>query len=116
MAIQASEEFWHSNCAPFPHVLNHPPADNAMFEHFEKHDWCIREEFFNHLDPKHAKWSLPACIAWCHPSRWFHEPSHTLEGGPYGIKWPILFLVFLVGCATSITRGNMPVFPRNTLP
>jgi hypothetical protein len=43
-----------------------------------------------------------------------HIVSGTLEGGPYGMKWPILFLAFLVGCAISIRRGNTPTFPHGT--
>ncbi|KAF8594274.1 hypothetical protein BDV93DRAFT_515911 [Ceratobasidium sp. AG-I] len=109
---QALDTDWHVRCSGFPHLPTGLPPDDASLEYFCAHRTFVREEFFNFLDRDHARWSLPACLAWANPENWMHEPSGTIEGGPYGCKWPILLLAFLLVSARQLELGNNPEYPR----
>lgn len=83
---------------------------------FNDHLTFLREEFFNFYHPDHLRWSLPACIVWANPEQWIHEASRTLEGGRYGIKWPILLLIFIQVTAVRFNLGQRPVYSMATEP
>ncbi|KAF8594189.1 hypothetical protein BDV93DRAFT_515982 [Ceratobasidium sp. AG-I] len=103
---------WHTRCSGFPHLPAGLPPDDASLEFFCAHRSSVREEFFNFLDRDHARWSLPACLAWANPENWIHPLSGTIVGGPYGCKWPILLLAFLLVSAQQLELGQDPEYPK----
>ncbi|KAG8789228.1 hypothetical protein FRC12_013721 [Ceratobasidium sp. 428] len=47
-------------------------------------------------------------IDWCQPNAWLHQPSQTLLGGPFGVKWPVLLVVTLAINCMLIHRAEGP--------
>ncbi|KAG9120525.1 hypothetical protein FRC07_003938 [Ceratobasidium sp. 392] len=55
----------------------------------------ISPKFYRQVSTKDGAWRLFSLVSWCNPSNWTHDPSGTLIVRRYGVKWPVLILVFL---------------------
>src|SRR6202022_3105619 len=80
-------------------------------DHIRNFNGGLRTEFFDFRVENHAKWSFPACLDFCQPRRWIHAPSGTLEGGMFGIKWPVLWMAFMMVSAKDLGKGKGPEYP-----
>ncbi|KAG8733027.1 hypothetical protein FRC10_000471 [Ceratobasidium sp. 414] len=72
------------------------PAHDTHVSHFvQDSNGFLPRQFFATSNTKDKVWRLYALLRWCEPSNWRHQPSGTLMAGPYGIKWPVLVIIFL---------------------
>lgn len=94
----------------FAPIKTTPPNGNATIEQFRMDNGFLRQAFFDVRHEEHTKYNLKRCLAWADPSNWLHIPSGTLEGGPWGCKWPILLLVFILMCDNSLGDGYIPSY------
>jgi hypothetical protein len=90
-----SESAWLEKAASCPHVKSEVPAATAAISGFHTEEGYLHRNFFDPSSSEKLSWSLESCLTWANPEVWMHTPSGTLEGGPYGIKWPVLLLLHI---------------------
>ncbi|KDN41892.1 hypothetical protein RSAG8_07109, partial [Rhizoctonia solani AG-8 WAC10335] len=93
---QFPAEEWSQRVKDMPHIKAKMPYDCSAFDHLTSypHLW-LTPQFFNYLDRDHYCHGLTHTLAWCNSRYWLHEPSGTISGGPYGIKWAIMLLILI---------------------
>lgn len=106
---------WPDKRKTCPHLKVAPPRADAALSHIISVDGFLPLEYFDFDVPHHLAWSWTRCAQWIHPSSWNHSSSHTLKGGPYGVKWAVLLLVHIRINTVSLINGAVPTYadPRS---
>lgn len=67
-------------------------------------------EFYKPSASTDKRWRLSHILQWCEGEYWNHKRTGTLLGGPYGIKWAVIVLVYLGSQYIRIknTRATRP--------
>lgn len=108
-------EAWGSLVETLPHLKPWLPSRTADISHFKTNeDGFLREEFFRFDKPENYPWSFTRCMEWIAPQKWIHTPTGTLEGGPYGCKWPILLILFIRDNMGRLANKQYPTYSAAT--
>ncbi|KAG8716633.1 hypothetical protein FRC09_015466 [Ceratobasidium sp. 395] len=55
----------------------------------------ISPQYYRQLRAEDRAWRLFSLLNSCEANKWIHAASGTMVSGRYGVKWPVLMLVFL---------------------
>ncbi|KDN33498.1 hypothetical protein RSAG8_13412, partial [Rhizoctonia solani AG-8 WAC10335] len=94
--LQAPAEFWECVASSMPHLKPELPASEAGIRQFITDKGRLPVAFFDFAHTGYAQWCMHHCLDWCCPDTFIHPLSGTLMGGPYSVKWVVLFLAHLM--------------------
>ncbi|EUC56770.1 hypothetical protein RSOL_196090 [Rhizoctonia solani AG-3 Rhs1AP] len=90
--FEAPVEFWAYIAELMPHLKPEVPSPEAGIRQFRTEKGRLLNAFFDFQDPAFARACLHHCLDWCRAQHFVHPLSGTVMGGPFSVKWAVLFL------------------------
>ncbi|KDN35594.1 hypothetical protein RSAG8_11456, partial [Rhizoctonia solani AG-8 WAC10335] len=104
--FEAPVDFWVELASLMPHLKPEPPSADARIRQFRTEKGRLPFEFFDFENPAYPAACMHHCLNWCHLQNFVHPLSSTLMGGPFSVKWAVLFLAHLLFNVQHINQDS----------
>ncbi|KAG8781156.1 hypothetical protein FRC12_022185 [Ceratobasidium sp. 428] len=106
--VEYPEEYYELISKQLPMLPSKPPSALDELNIFSQEaGGFISPRFHLQDDDENARWRLFSVLSGCAEDQYFHPPSKTLLGGPFGVKWAVLTLCFLRLNELLLERGDI---------
>ncbi|KAG8734501.1 hypothetical protein FRC10_011693, partial [Ceratobasidium sp. 414] len=112
--ISPLRDFYNMTCKLCPHLPNTYPSTTGFLAHF-KTIW-LSKAFWDRSDLFHKAAGFTQLSHFVRSDTYEHEPTSTLMGGPYAIKWLILVVIRTEISWQKLNSREAPLFLNPILP